>query len=159
MINIIIKLFYIITLFFLVSCGFVLQSTIINSEFINEYGLNVEMTKPNSLLSAEINRTIEYFLLRRSNSEDAIRLQILEDEVSETIFSISAQNTPIEYEISYRVSYQIFLGENEIIEPQEVVRSRIYSFELDNILGKQRESMQIQREIASEVTSQIFRHF
>jgi len=117
------------------------------------------MTKPNSLLSAEINRTIEYFLLRRSNSEDAIRLQILEDEVSETIFSISAQNTPIEYEISYRVSYQIFLGENEIIKPQEVVRSRIYSFELDNILGKQRESMQIQREIASEVTSQIFRHF
>lgn len=159
MINIIIKLFYIITLFFLVSCGFVLQTTSINDDYINQQGINIEFNDPNSTLSTEINRTIEYYSLRRSNESDALTLRIIEDTVIENIFSLSVQNVPIEYEINYKASYQIFLGEHQLMEPQEIILSRVYTFELNNLLGKQREARQIERELAVDISNQIFRHF
>ena len=158
MINIIIKLFYIITLFFLVSCGFVLQTTSINDDYINQYGINIEFNDPNSTLSTEINKTIEYYSLRKSNESDALTIKIIEDTVVENIFSLSVQNIPIEYEVNYKARYQIFLGDQQLIETQEIILSRVYTFELGSLLGKQREARQIERELAMDISSQIFRH-
>src|SRR5690606_899438 len=87
------------------------------------------------------------------NRRDATAIvRILRDESGQRVLSVSARNTPEEYEVFYAVEYSVTgVSEGssdergnggagiELIAPQSVELTRDYSYDATAVLAKQRE--------------------
>src|SRR5690606_3382552 len=60
-------------------------------------------------------------------------VRILRDESGQRVLSVSARNTPEEYEVFYQVEYSVArlaqTGDAELIEPQRIELTRDYSYD------------------------------
>ncbi len=145
----------IITVIFTSSCGFVLEEQAYSSEYINSYGIDFISIAPNSLLSQEMRRLIELSEFRPNSSGEGLRINIRDEALNEEIFTLSLNNLPTEYEITYTVSFEVLLEGRVIRSLDTITLSRVYGFDLNNLIAKQRESLQIQRELARGLADRI----
>lgn len=84
-------------------------------------------------------------------------VHILRDEVSQSVLSVSANNIPREYEITYSVRFAVEAGGRQLLEPRDVALSRDYSFDEQLLLAKTREEELLREALARDLVGIVMR--
>ena len=82
---------------------------------------------------------------------------ILKDVVTRRTLSVSAQNKPNEYEITYVVRFSVSAGEKELLAPQEISATRSYSFDETKLLAKEHEEAILRQAMAHDLADRVIR--
>jgi LPS-assembly lipoprotein len=88
---------------------------------------------------------------------DAGLLRVIRDDVTERVLTVSARNIPTDYELIYRVEVVVSAGGKELLAPEEISLSRIYSFDERRLLAKERERDLLLDGLASDMASVVLR--
>ena len=89
--------------------------------------------------------------------EAAAVLRVRRDESGERVLSISASNTPREYEVYYTVEYSVSVSGKEVLPPQVLTLTRSYSYDETAVLAKEHEERQIREAMARELAALMMR--
>lgn len=73
------------------------------------------------------------------------------DETGRNVLTISARNTPQEYEVFYTVEYSVSAGGQEILPRQKLTLTRDYAYDDTAVLAKQHEERDIRQALAREL--------
>ncbi|HLS81688.1 MAG TPA: LPS assembly lipoprotein LptE [Steroidobacter sp.] len=92
---------------------------------------------------------------RRTEATAVVR--ILDEESGQRVLSVSARNTPEEYEIYYTVEYSVEGEQGELIPPQRLEMTRDYSYDVTAVLAKQREEAMLRAALARDLAAQVVR--
>lgn len=107
-------------------------------------------------------------MLRESLEASGVRLvgdrnqataivNILRDDTGQRVLSVSARNTPEEYEVFYSIEYSVHSQTGELIAPQSLERTRDYSYDTTAVLAKQREQAVLREALARDLADQVIR--
>jgi LPS-assembly lipoprotein len=90
--------------------------------------------------------------------EDATAIvRILKEDSGQRVLSVSARNTPEEYEVFYAIEFSVASSSAELIEPQRVELTRDYSYDETAVLAKQREQAILREALARDLASLVVR--
>jgi LPS-assembly lipoprotein len=84
-------------------------------------------------------------------------VEVLEDLPTQRVLSVSASNTPTEYEVYYAIRYRVLIDGREVIAPSRLELSRDYSFDTGAILAKEEEQETIRLALARELSGLVMR--
>jgi len=139
----------------LTGCGFHLRGAA--QLPFNTLYLQVGYTSP---LGNEIRRTLRTSNVRLVDSPataDAT-LIILSELREKQILSLSGQGTVREYQLRYRIGYQVTDGKATIlIAPTEIVLKRDVSYNDSQVLAKEAEEANLYRDMQSDAVNQLVR--
>jgi LPS-assembly lipoprotein len=90
-------------------------------------------------------------------SEATGTVRILKDEVTQKILSVSAENTPREYEMTYTVEFLVEGAGIELLESQTVSITRDYSFDERKLLAKENEEAILREGMARDLVAIVMR--
>jgi LPS-assembly lipoprotein len=80
-----------------------------------------------------------------------------EDELTERILSVSAQNIPTEYELTYKVTFSVISEGKTLIEKEEISATRDISFDEAQLLAKEREQEILRAALARDLVALVMR--
>lgn len=89
--------------------------------------------------------------LKRERTDADTVIRILNDETGQRPLTVSARNVPREYEVFYIVSYSVSMNEATVLEPQELILTRNYTWDETLVLGKAREEDVLRRALATDL--------
>ncbi len=92
-----------------------------------------------------------------SASNASATLHIHKDETGRRVLSVSAANTPREYEVYYAVEYSVTAADKELLPPQQLELTRNYSFDEARLLAKEEEEEILRAEIARDLAGIVMR--
>lgn len=92
-----------------------------------------------------------------SPADAGARLIISEDNTGQRILSVSARNTPREYEIYYSVTVAVEAGETRLMPPESHVMTRSYTWDETQVLGKSEEERILRQALADNLARWIVR--
>ncbi|HEY8507162.1 MAG TPA: LPS assembly lipoprotein LptE [Steroidobacteraceae bacterium] len=92
---------------------------------------------------------------RKADASGTVR--ILTDEVTERILSVSARNTPREFELTYTVRFSVVADGEELLPVQEVSVTRDYSFDERALLAKENEEAILREAMARDLVGIVMR--
>ena len=84
-------------------------------------------------------------------------VNILEDTVVRRTLSVSAQNKPNEYEITYTVRFSVTAGDQELLAPQDISATSSYSFDETRLLAKEHEESILRQAMAHDLADRVIR--
>jgi LPS-assembly lipoprotein len=90
--------------------------------------------------------------------EDATAVvRILRDQSGQRVLTVSARNTPEEYEVFYMIEYSVNGRTEELIAPQKIEVTRDYSYDETTVLAKQREQAVLREALARDLAGLVVR--
>lgn len=89
--------------------------------------------------------------------EATATLRITRDETGRRVLSVSARNTPREYEVYYTVTYSVTADDEEILAPQTLTLTRDYSFNELTQLAKEGEEDILREALARDLVGIVLR--
>lgn len=90
--------------------------------------------------------------------EDATAVvKILRDESGQRVLTVSARNTPEEYEVFYMIEYSVNGRTEELITPQKIELTREYSYDETTVLARQREQAILREALARDLAGLVTR--
>jgi len=92
-----------------------------------------------------------------SPAQSSAVFSILADETDQRVLSVSARNVPREYEVFYTIYYSVESGENTIIPPQTLTRTRDYTYDETLVLGKAREEELLREAIVDDLVQVVLK--
>jgi LPS-assembly lipoprotein len=92
----------------------------------------------------------------RSTDATAV-VRISKDQSGQRVLSVSARNTPEEYEVFYSIEYSVTSGATELIAVQPLEVTRDYSYDTTAVLAKQREQAVLREALAQDLASLVIR--
>jgi LPS-assembly lipoprotein len=101
--------------------------------------------------------------LTGNRAEATAVVRIIRDQSGQRVLSVSARNTPEEYEVFYTIEYSVSghgQGENasaELISPQKIELTRDFSFDETALLAKQREQAILREALARDLAGLVVR--
>jgi LPS-assembly lipoprotein len=87
---------------------------------------------------------------------DAV-IRVTQDRTGRRVLSVSARNTPQEYQIFYAVEYSIARGEEQVVKPQAIELTRTYSFSESDLLARDREENILREAMARDLADLVLR--
>jgi len=84
-------------------------------------------------------------------------VRIRRDESGQRVLSVSARNTPEEFEVYYIVEYSVDGNGQELIAPDTLSLGRDYSYDERAVLAKQREQAVLREALARDIAGLIVR--
>ena len=84
-------------------------------------------------------------------------VRIRKDQSGQRVLSVSARNTPEEYEVYYTVEYSVDGVNGELIAPQTLQVVRDYSYDETAVLAKQREQAVLREALARDLAGLVIR--
>ena len=90
-------------------------------------------------------------------SEATATVEVLKDDSGQRVLSVSASNTPTEYEVYYTIRYGVRIGDKEALSPKILTLTRAYSFNETAVLAKEQEQEIIRAALARELASLVMR--
>ena len=141
----------------LAGCGFQLQGTgILPDAVATTY---VESPRRYTefhtrLIDALTDRGVEVV---GSRAEAGAVLSILEDTSGQRVLSVSARNTPQEYEVFYAVGFSLEAGAAALIDNEFLVATRSYSYDPNQVLGMSAEEQVLREALAGELARRVLR--
>ena len=84
-------------------------------------------------------------------------VHVLDDKHTQRILSVSPDNLPREYELTYTVRFSVTAGDKELLSPQEVATTREYSFAVSELLAKENEEAILQAALAHDLVDVVMR--
>ena len=137
------------------SCGYELQDT---SALANKSGnVFLETTDRYSSFYRILKNTLKSNGITLSESKataDTIII-ISNDDFKERVITVSSSNYPKEFEINLEVTWSLIHQNQSIIENSEYKEVADYSFDRNQILGKENESKFIKESLAEQVVDKI----
>ena len=152
-----IKLLACLTLPLLGACGFHLQGrTPLSSTLTNTY---IQATDQQSDFVQNLRKALLTSGAKLAASSDGASstVTISTDEVKRDILSVSARNTPREYEVVYTVRFSVNANGKELLPEQEVSLSRDYSFDETVLLAKEHEEAILRDSLARDLADIVMR--
>ena len=95
-------------------------------------------------------------LAASSASADAV-VRVTRDRSGRRVLSVSARNTPQEYEVFYAVEYSIDRAGKEVVPSQSMELTRNFSFEESQQLAKDREEDVLREAMAQDLAKLVAR--
>jgi LPS-assembly lipoprotein len=93
-----------------------------------------------------------------SRPEDATAVvKIIHDQSGQRVLTVSARNTPEEYEVFYRIEYSVNGRTEELIPAQKLELTRDYSYDETTVLAKQREQSVLREALARDLAGLVVR--
>jgi LPS-assembly lipoprotein len=138
-------------------CGFQLAGS---AELPNVMATTyVQTTAPNTEFYDSLRDTLRSRGLEVVGTPElaAARLIITEDSTGQRVLSVSARNTPREYEIYYAVTFELQAGTQSLIESEQLVATRSYTYDETQVLGKAREERILRRSLAEDLARRVVR--
>ena len=84
-------------------------------------------------------------------------LKILDDTTGQRVLSVSARNTPREYEVFYSVTFSLEADAQSLILPESLIVTRSYTYDETQVLGKSAEERDLRRALADDLARQVLR--
>lgn len=84
-------------------------------------------------------------------------VHVLDDRHVQRVLSVSPDNLPREYELTYTVRFSVTAGKEELLAPQEVASTREYSFTVTELLAKENEEAILQAALAHDLVDVVMR--
>ena len=84
-------------------------------------------------------------------------VRIHKDEVTQKIISVSANNIPREYEVTYTVEFSVEGTSGELLPSQKVSVTRDYSFDETKLLAKENEEAILREGMARDLVAIVMR--
>jgi LPS-assembly lipoprotein len=84
-------------------------------------------------------------------------IRVHDDRTGRRVLSVSARNTPQEYEIYYAVEYSIDRGGSEAVPAQRLELVRNFSFDESRLLAKDREEEILRDALARDLADLLLR--
>jgi LPS-assembly lipoprotein len=145
------------TLALLSACGFQLQGRAklpdpLNRAYVDAPDGQTDFVQ--GLRKALINSGAD--VVKQRESASAI-VQILKDEVTTKVLTVSANNLPRDYEVTYTVQFSVRASDQEILSPQKVSVSRDYSFDERMLLAKENEEAILREGLAHDLVGLVMR--
>jgi LPS-assembly lipoprotein len=84
-------------------------------------------------------------------------VDVHEDELTERILSVSAQNIPTEYELTYKVKFSVTSEGKTLIDQEEISATRDISFDEAQLLAKEREQEILRAALARDLVALVMR--
>lgn len=84
-------------------------------------------------------------------------VHIHRDETGRDVLTISARNTPQEYEVFYTVEYSVSIAGAEVLPRQKLMLVRDYAYDDTAVLAKQHEEGDIRESLARELAALVTR--
>jgi LPS-assembly lipoprotein len=91
-----------------------------------------------------------------ASEADAV-VRVIRDRSGRRVLSVSARNTPQEFEIFYEVEYAIERGGTEVVPPQKLALTRNISFDESQLLAKDREEEILREAMARDLADLVLR--
>jgi LPS-assembly lipoprotein len=95
--------------------------------------------------------------LTESSERATSVVRIHKDEVSQKIISVSANNIPREYEVTYTVEFSVEGTSGELLPSQKVSITRDYSFDETKLLAKENEEAILREGMARDLVAIVMR--
>jgi len=95
-------------------------------------------------------------LTARADEATAV-VRILRDESGQRVLTVSARNTPEEYEVFYLIEFAVNGRTEELISPQKIEVTRDYSYDETTVLAKQREQANLREALARDLAGMVVR--
>ena len=95
-------------------------------------------------------------LTQRRDDATAV-VKISKDLTGQRVLSVSASNTPQEYEVFYSVEYSVETHGNELIGTQTLELTQDYSYEETSVLAMQREQATLREALARDLANLVLR--
>jgi LPS-assembly lipoprotein len=89
--------------------------------------------------------------------EPGATVEVLTDDSGQRVLSVSASNTPTEYEVYYTVKYRVRIGSKEVLPAQTLTRTRYYSFNETAVLAKEQEQELLTAALARDIAALVLR--
>jgi LPS-assembly lipoprotein len=80
-----------------------------------------------------------------------------DDAGAPRVLSVSAQNRPTEYQLTYTVRFSVSAGNRELLAPQQVSATRSYSFDESLLLAKQHEEAILRQAMGQDLADVVMR--
>ena len=87
----------------------------------------------------------------------AATVSIAQDRITERVLTVSARNIPTDYELTYEVEVGVRGAGRELMAPEEINLSRVYSFDEAKLLAKDREKAILQEALARDLAGVVLR--
>ena len=84
-------------------------------------------------------------------------LRILADTTGQRVLSLSARNTPREYEVFYAVTFSLESQGSNLIETESLVVTRSYTYNEAQVLGMGAEEQVLRESLAQDLARQVLR--
>ena len=84
-------------------------------------------------------------------------VEIKADQYGQRVASVSARNTPEQYEVFYNIEYAVRYAGAEVIPKERLERTASYSYDSTAVLAKQREQQSMQRALARDLAGLVLR--
>jgi LPS-assembly lipoprotein len=141
----------------LAGCGFQLKGA--ESLPANVKTVYVATSDELSPFAVELGRALDAAgaTLAASASGADVVIRVLQDRTGRRVLSVSARNTPQEYQVYYVLGYSISRGEQQAVAPQEIELSRSYSFSESDLLAKDREEAILREALARDLADLVVR--
>ena len=95
--------------------------------------------------------------LAESREDAGAVLRILEDTSGQRVLSVSARNTPQEYEVFYAVGFSLEAGGTALIDNEFLVATRSYSYDPTQVLGMAAEEQVLREALAEDLARRVLR--
>ena len=141
----------------LAGCGFRLQGS--TPQLAGLDRVYVAARDELSPFSVELFRALELAGAGRAATPaeaDAV-IRVRADKAGRRVLSVSARNTPQEFEIYYNVEYAIDVGGQEAVPPQRLELTRSISFDESQLLAKDREEAILREAMAGDLAELVLR--
>jgi LPS-assembly lipoprotein len=84
-------------------------------------------------------------------------VNILKDNLKRRVVSVSNLNQPNEYEITYTVTFSVTAGDKQLLAPQDVSATRVFSFNESQLLAKGHEEDVLRTAMARDLADMVVR--
>jgi LPS-assembly lipoprotein len=139
------------------ACGFHLQGRMPLPESIRRIHLEAADTQSDFVLALREALVASGAQLTDLAGPTAASLQISRDRVTERVLTVSARNIATDYELTYEVEVSVRGAGRELMAPQELTLSRVYSFDEAKLLAKEREKSLLLDALARDMAGVVMR--
>ena len=87
----------------------------------------------------------------------SVVVNILKDDVVRRTLSVSAQNQPDEYELTYTVRFSVTSGDKELLPPTDISNVRSFAFSEQLLLAKNHEETILRQDMAHDLADMVMR--
>jgi LPS-assembly lipoprotein len=95
--------------------------------------------------------------LQQNKGESTAVVSIIKDSFTKRVLSVSANNQPNEYELTYAVRVVVTEGDKELLPAQDVIATRTYSFSEQLLLAKGHEEDSLREDMANDLADRVMR--
>lgn len=136
----------------LIGCGFALQGRLPLPPSLHTVYVDAQDSQSEFVQALRASLRASGAQLVETGGTGVAVLRVSQDHVNERVLSVSARNIPTDYELTYEVQLSVMADGRELMAPEPLTLSRIYSFDEQQMLAKDRERDALLEVLAKELS-------